>query len=139
MSRFNTCSPETQVHTAARMMKNTGCSALLVITKDGKTAGTLTEKDLSRHVVADGLAPQTPVEQVMNRRIETIPVDYRLSQILEKLPNGDIERLVIIDEAKRPVGLLRYTDLFGLLAQEFIQLADCGTRLSGERADERAA
>jgi len=133
MSRLNSCSPDTSLEKAATIMRNTGRSALLVITREGKAAGTISDKDLVDHVVADGVSARVPVEQVMNRHVETIPVDYRLSDIMEKLPLCDLERIIIVDEDERPVGLLRHADLYGLLGQEFAFLANSGCSAFSEK------
>jgi CBS domain-containing protein len=132
MSHFKPCTPDTSLARAATLMRDSGAGALLVVSRDGKIAGTVTERDLVRRGLAGGLALDTPVEEVLNRDVVTLGIDYRLSQVLEQLPRTEIDRIVIVDEKKRPIGLFCQADLYRLFALELSQLAERSDRFNHE-------
>jgi CBS domain-containing protein len=51
---------------AAKMMAHRDVGAILVVERDGRLAGIITERDITRRIVANGLDPKkTPVTDVM--------------------------------------------------------------------------
>ena len=62
-------SPEQPTQAAARMMREANVGFLPVCDDSGKVLGTITDRDITLRVVADGKSPSTKVEQVMTREI----------------------------------------------------------------------
>lgn len=70
-----TCSPEASVAEACRVMRDRriGC---LVVARGGEVKGLVTEREVTRRVVADGLDPDgTRVREVMETEVPTVTLD----------------------------------------------------------------
>lgn len=131
MSRFNQCTPETTIQRAAELLKNSDCASLLVVDATGTAIGTVTEHDLIC-AFGDGQSPRLSVERIMDRNIVTVPTDYRLNDIMGKGGFRDLQRLVIVNERKEPVGVFSPQDFFILLAGELGTLAHAAHAGAGE-------
>jgi arabinose-5-phosphate isomerase len=84
-----------------------GC--LGVLDAEGRLAGIVTDGDLRRHMTPDLL--NLTVGHVMTRAPKTIDPDALTSEALEQLNSLKITSLFVIDEDKRPVGLVHIHDL----------------------------
>ena len=75
-----TCPPEASVAEACRVMRDrrVGC---LVVAKGGEVQGVVTEREVTRQVVAEGLDPEgTRVRQVMATDVPTVTLDVPCQQ-----------------------------------------------------------
>lgn len=87
---------------------NIGC---LVVTKDGKPVGMLTERDILKKVVVPCLDPRaTRVSKVMSRPLITGDPDMDVVYAAKFMVSRDIKRLPIVDGG-RLVGIVTFTDL----------------------------
>ncbi len=84
-----------------------GC--LGVVDDDGRLAGIVTDGDLRRHMTPDLL--NLTVGHVMTRSPKTIDPDALTSEALEQINALKITSLFVIDEDKRPLGLVHIHDL----------------------------
>lgn len=84
-----------------------GC--LGVVDGDGQLIGIVTDGDLRRHMTPDLL--NLNVGEVMTRSPKSIEPDALTSEALEQLNSLKITSLFVIDEHKRPLGLIHIHDL----------------------------
>lgn len=84
-----------------------GC--LGVLDAEGRLAGVVTDGDLRRHMAPDLL--NLTVGEVMTHSPKTIDPDALTSEALEQINSLRITSLFVIDEDKRPVGLIHIHDL----------------------------
>jgi CBS domain-containing protein len=93
---------------AAAAMRKHRVGALLVL--DGRVpAGLLTERDLVRKLVAEGLDPKTTtVSALMSSDIASVPADATPETALALMSAKHVRHLVVVDKRRRPVGLLSH-------------------------------
>jgi CBS domain-containing protein len=89
-------------------------SGALVVLDGDQLAGLLTEWDLVHRVVGEGRDPsKTPVRAVMNLSPATAAPDAGIEAAFEVLIARRARHIVLIDEFKRPVGLVPLRVLAG--------------------------
>ena len=86
-----------------------GCAT--IVDAKGRLVGIFTDGDLRRHLDARGSLIERPVREVMTRRPKTIGPDRLAAEALRVLREHRIDELVVVDGARRPVGLLDVQDL----------------------------
>lgn len=110
------CSPDTTIRDAARMMVAAGVRALVVIDGECGLAGIVSQTDLVSATVAGPNAPDwgdLRVRDVMTAQVITVTPDVKLEDAARMLVDGKIHRLVVVssDEPCRPVGVLSMGDI----------------------------
>ena len=86
-----------------------GCAS--IVDASGQLVGIFTDGDLRRHLDAAGELTVRPVRDVMTRHPKTIQADRLAAEALRVLREHKIDELVVVDERRRPVGLLDVQDL----------------------------
>jgi CBS domain-containing protein len=108
----------TTVAEAARMMKDRGVSAVMVVDGD-KLAGIFTERDALFRVIAEGRNPKsTPVESVMTTNPQAIGPDRPFLQALIMMHEGGFRHIPVVTDG-RPAGMVSSRDALGLEWREF--------------------
>ena len=80
---------------AARLMQG-AASTEVVVTKDSKPLGIVTERDIVYRVVAAGLDPKsTRVEDIMSTPVETIEETSKVGEAVAKMSKLGVRRLVV--------------------------------------------
>jgi len=93
---------------------NIGC---LVVVKNGKPTGIITERDLLRKVIVPCLDPRTTkVSKVMSKPLIYGDPDMDLVYAAKFMINHNIKRLPIIDKG-RLVGIVTFTDILRTLPE----------------------
>lgn len=108
-----TCTPETTARQAAQKMGREGVGTLLVL-KEERLVGILTRNDLTTRLVARGKSHEEPVQKLMTRGVETIPVGATLFEAMMVMLEEGLHRLVLVEgEGRdiRPVGVLTDRDV----------------------------
>jgi len=104
-----TCSPDTDVKTAARMMRDARVSSIC-IARDTSLQGIATIRDMSGKVVGDGLAFDTPITDIMTADPITLPPSAIGSDVLHTMMERGIGH-VPVTQAGKLVGIVTQTDL----------------------------
>ncbi|MCF6444219.1 DUF294 nucleotidyltransferase-like domain-containing protein [Nereida sp. MMG025] len=104
-----TCRATDSVTHAAQMMRDKRISCLCVTDADTLT-GIVTLRDISNKVVADGLALDTPVAQVMTHSPRTLPPSAIGSDVLHLMMEYRLGHLPIVS-GNDLVGIVTQTDL----------------------------
>ena len=86
-----------------------GCAS--IVDARGQLRGIFTDGDLRRHLDSSGTLTSQRVRDVMTRRPKTIRADRLAVEALRLLQEHKIDELVVVDGARRPVGLLDVQDL----------------------------
>ncbi len=89
--------------------KRFGCTC--VVNETGLLAGLITDGDLRRTMQAREDLRSLQASDFMNPAPKTISPSARASQALEVMKQYNILQIVVIDEARRPVGMLHLHDL----------------------------
>lgn len=114
-----TITAEAYAKEAAEKMRDNKLGALIVV-KGGENWGMLTETDLARKIVADGLDPkQTKVKFIMNKPIVTIDGNLTMMAAFVKMGKHGI-RHIAVTEGETIMGILSvknfvtyYTNKYG--------------------------
>ncbi len=130
-----TCTPDTPVVAAAKLMRDRGISSICVA-EDGKLAGILTTGDLAGRVVAEGLSAQTPVVQVMTRDPLSLSPDQLGSDILHRMLERRIGHFPVVARGKL-AGIVTQTDLTRFQAVSSAQLVRDAARAESVDALEK--
>ncbi len=107
----------------AQKMKKHDVGSVLV-KKNGKLIGILTEEDLVYKIVAEAKdAKKTKVKDVMIKRLITIEPDKDLYDALVKMSNNDVRRLPVLENNKL-AGMLTMKDILKIQPQLFDIIAE---------------
>ena len=99
-------SPATPVHKAAQRMAARNVGAILVVRKDGRLVGIITERDIAFRVVAHGLDPRaTPISEVMTASPVTIEADRPFGYALVVMHRRGFRHLPVLKDGL-PVGVI---------------------------------
>ncbi len=118
-----TASPSATVAEVAQIMRahHVGC---VVIVRDERPIGIVTDRDLALRVVAESLATTTEVAAVMTPAPVTAPATAAIPTMLREIRLAGTRRLPLVDERGRLVAIVTHDDLVQLLARELKDLGD---------------
>ena len=116
-------SADMTVAAAARLMKQHGIGALLII-QEGRLAGIFTERDALFRVIAEGRTPaKTRVADVMTANPRTIAPDRPFGHALHLMYEGGFRHVPVVENG-RPLGVVSSRDALGPDLQQFITELD---------------
>lgn len=95
---------------AGELMKKTrkGC---LIVTKNGKPVGILSDSDIIKRVVAKNLLPsKIKIKQVMSEPLVTIGQDDQILDAVRKMKKNNVHRLPVIVHDK-VIGIVSLSDI----------------------------
>jgi CBS domain-containing protein len=101
-------------HTAAKKMRDKRVSSLIVVDKKNKEEpiGIITERDLVLRVCAKGVSSKDVViRQVMSAPIATVDPHTTVEVAADLMLNNKVRHLLVVDEGRRPIGILAPSDL----------------------------
>lgn len=104
-----TCTPDTSVLDAAKLMRTHHISCLCV-TENERLTGIITVRDLSGKALAEGLSPDTPVSAIMTPEPRVLPPSAIGSDVLHMMMEYKLGHLPIVAAGKL-VGIVTQTDL----------------------------
>src|SRR5579885_2623001 len=110
-----TVTTDTPLKRAARVMHERGLKRLPVVDDEGKLVGILGRLDILESVVSGhrqrtvphaARLPQehTTVGEIMDREVPAVAETAPLSDVVDRLLASEVKRVVVIDEARRPLG-----------------------------------
>jgi len=113
------CVPsDRSVEEAARVMLKADIGSVIVGTL-AKPEGILTERDITRRVVAAGLeAARTPIRSVMTAKITSVEASEPLDHVFKILSEAKFRHLPITEGGK-VVGIVSLTDLAKVLQEVY--------------------
>lgn len=104
-------SPSAQVVEAIQAMTAHRAGAAVVVNDDGTLAGIFTHGDFARHFPENPHIGSQPVGDFMTLRPVTISGDKLAAEVLQILEKHRIDDLVVLDENRRPIGVVDSQDL----------------------------
>lgn len=147
-----TISPEASLGAAARLMVERRLKRLPVIDAEGRMAGILGRLDVLNTIAAAHLPQWHPgarpaagaaalVRDVMNREPAAVHESATLGEILELLVTSAHKRVVVVDDARRVVGIIADSDLVSRVSREsrpgLVELLVARLPLEGASAEAR--
>ncbi len=92
---------------AGRLLADREVRAILVTEEDGRLVGVVTRKTLVREIVAAGLDPRaTPLRELAEPPYHTLDPELELETAFRFLEENDLERVPVVGEGGRLVGVL---------------------------------
>jgi arabinose-5-phosphate isomerase len=85
--------------------------ACVVVDDDGKLCGIVTDGDLRRALLRDVNLFHAPVTEVMTKTPKVIHPDALATEALRLMQTHQIDDLPVVDEGRRPVGMVDVQDL----------------------------
>jgi CBS domain-containing protein len=119
-----TITAEDTVEKAARVMRDrhVGC---LIVTRHGRPAGVVTDRDLVVRVVAAGRNPTTsPVGEFVTYDPITVTVHEGIETAVERMRRHGVRRLPVVDDEGVAVGIVTADDLLVLLGGEIAAVCE---------------
>ena len=104
-------SPAAPVVEAIQAMTKYRTGAAVVVNADETLAGIFTHGDFARHFPGNPGIGSLPVGDFMTRNPITITGDRLAAEVLQVLEHHRIDDLVVLDEKRRPVGIVDSHDL----------------------------
>lgn len=108
-----TVSPKMKINFAASLMHEKDVACLIVTRKD-EPIGSLSERDITRKVVAEDVKPnQVTVKEIMRTPITTVRPEEDLASVARTMA-GDGIRIMAVVENRKLIGVISQRDLFNL-------------------------
>ncbi|WP_423997076.1 CBS domain-containing protein [Halorubrum trapanicum] len=101
---------------AAKRMRDTGVSSILVVEPDGTLAGLITATDFVTLVRDNDPKDRTPVEAFMTTEVVTVGREDTVAELAEPTAHG-YTHLPVTDADGRPIGMVSTTDLTAHLSK----------------------
>src|SRR5688572_5713719 len=112
-----------ELTTAAWMMRERNVGCLVVVESAGaiggeRPIGMLTDRDIVTNVIARERDPRTVVvDDAMTRHPVTVWASARIDDALQRMRNGGVRRVPVVDDRGRVAGVLPLDDIFEHMAQ----------------------
>lgn len=107
-----TCREADTLDTAARLMWEHDCGAVPVVDSDGGLVGMITDRDICMGAFTQGGSlQQISVSNAMAKRVFTCQADDDLDDAERLMSDKRIRRLPVIDDERRPIGMLSLNDI----------------------------
>lgn len=104
---------------AASLLKEKDIS-FLVIVKDDKPIGVVTERDFVRKIVVeDKQASKIPLSEIMSPKFRSVDPSTDIEDAVQKMLNYNIRRLIVIEDDSL-VGVITQTDLAEYLRSKIL-------------------
>ncbi len=114
-----TIQEDTSALDAAKLISEKDIS-FLVIVKDGKPIGVITERDFVRKIAAqDKQAALIPLSEIMSYKFRWVEPSTEIEDAVQKMLNHNIRRLIVLENEKL-VGVITQTDLADFLRSKLL-------------------
>lgn len=105
------CDVNEPVEGVARLMRDKGIGCVVVL-RQGKVAGIVTDRQLAIGVLAEGLEADTPVEDVMTPDPACLTLEDNLFSALDTMRSaGVVRRVPVVNADKELVGIVSVSDV----------------------------
>lgn len=109
--------PETPVCDVFALLKVQNAGSVLIC-RDGLLVGIFTERDALK-LIAAGADLSSAIESVMVPNPTTLAANCSVGAAIEKMATGGYRRLPIVDDDKRPTGMVKVTGIIHYLVEHF--------------------
>ena len=105
------CTEETSLSSAARLMGDNDCGVLPVL-HDGKLVGIVTDRDICMALAKSNTSPaEIPIKEVMTMNVATCQTTDDVSAALATMSRRQVRRLPVLDPQGPIFGILSLDDI----------------------------
>ena len=108
---------ELSIQEAAKRMSRERSGFIVILGPGDQPGGIVTERDLTRKVIAEGIDTRRPVGEIMSSPLRTISIDALVFEALMEMMQTDIRHLAVADGTGRVVGFLTHRDIIAAQGQ----------------------
>jgi len=108
------CTPDSSLQEAARLMADCDCGAIPVVESDGarRVVGIITDRDIACRAVAKGKDPaQTKVRDCMSSGLATVGEDDSIEDCCQAMERAQVRRLLVLDAEGELCGIVSQADI----------------------------
>ncbi len=98
IKRLLSCTPDTSICTAAKMMVKRNFSSILVVDKDQRPVGFITDNLLVREVIVGANPSSHAVEEIMHRPVATVPPKSSTMAVLLTMLHEQIDHICVTED-----------------------------------------
>lgn len=112
--KLETIKESSSIQDAAKRMRDTNVSSLVVVDSEGKSLGIITERDIVRKAcVHDVSTSKVTNKEIMSPKLITIDSDSSASTAVDIMLLNNIRHLLVVDKdnARKPIGMITPLDL----------------------------
>lgn len=114
-----TIQQEKTAHDAAQILKEKEIS-FLVILKDGKPSGIVSERDIVRKIAAVDLKSSSlTLEKIMSKKFRWVEPNTSIEDAVQKMLNNNIRRLIVLED-ENLVGVITQTNMTEFLRSKLL-------------------
>jgi len=117
-----TCMEHTSISEAAKVVADSHSTCVIVVDRDGRSAGIVTEGDFTHKVLARGVSPEGAVKQIMTAPVIEVETTALVFQALLAMLTHDIQH-VLVTEGGLPKYVLTAHDLMLLQGKSPLSVA----------------
>jgi CBS domain-containing protein len=96
---------------AATLMRDENLGFVPICDESGRMTGTVTDRDIVVRLVAEDTSPNEPLRTFMSRNPVVCAPKEDLSAIEKLMVDNHKSRIVCVDDAGRPVGIISLSDI----------------------------
>jgi len=94
--------------------------SFLVILKEGKPEGIVSERDIVRKIAAEDIkSSQIQLEEIMSKNFKWVEPETEVEHAVQKMLNNNIRRLIVLEDEKL-VGVITQTNLAEVLRSKLL-------------------
>jgi CBS domain-containing protein len=107
------CTPQDTVRKAAQLMRKHDCGCIPVVEDEesNRVVGMITDRDIACRCTADGMGPDTLVQQVMSRDPTSCGSDDDVDAVEKIMIEKQVRRVPVVDSEGCCVGMIAQADL----------------------------
>lgn len=109
--------PEASISQAAALMLENGVHNIPVVKND--IVGIVTRTDLVRYVAENGEEIKTKIPKLMTEDIISVHRHHTINHVIDEMNRNEIERVIVKDDAGKPVGIVSSKSLALNLLTDF--------------------
>lgn len=114
------CAFDDSIQRVGQLMRDHGVGCVVVL-RDGKVAGLVTDRQLATAAVAEGRGADTRVEEVMTKDPACLTLDGTIFSAVDSLRSaGVVRRLPVVNSEKELVGIVSIGDI-ALIARDLVE------------------
>ncbi len=111
------CNADVSIQKAAGLMSRRRCSSIFVRGGAGNIIGILTDNDLRKKVITEGLPIEKSVTEIMSAPVMTVPDHALVFEALMAMMQQGIKHIGVTDARQQVVGVVTSQDVLGAQGQ----------------------